>query len=78
MMNFKFKELDTLVILDRYLRETAPVGRNRLQIKAIRRDGWVDIKYEDGTRDSLTYGLLETHWGYSPGQNTKLWKLLNE
>lgn len=73
----RWKEGTWLVMKNTYERKNAPKGRDRIQIPGYRSDGWVNIKYADGTYDHLTYSLLEKSWGKSPGQNTPLWKVLN-
>lgn len=76
--NLMFTEGDSLVILDPFLRKTAPPGRNRLKVRSIQMDGWVHVTYEDGTYDYLMLSQLVNHWGISPGARTKLWKVLNK
>ncbi len=72
-----FKVGDTLIILNKKLREEAPEGRDRITIKSFNSNGWVSIQYEDGTYDYLTRSLLEDHWGPSKSYGSPLWKVMN-
>lgn len=77
IFTFPFNVGDILVIKDIQGFRLAPKGRNQLTIRYFRDDGWVGITYADGTDDYLTYSLLEGHWGYSTGQDTKLWQAMH-
>ena len=77
-MSSRFKVGDTLIILNKKLREEAPEGRDKITIKSFNSNGWVAIQYMDGTGDYLTYSLLEQHWGLSKAYGSPLWKALND
>jgi hypothetical protein len=72
-----FKVGDTLIILNKKLREEAPEGRDTITIKSFNSNGWVAIQYQDGTNDYLTYSLLEDHWGPSKAYGSPLWEAMN-